>query len=291
MNLIGKILTVLIFVMSLCFMMMAVMVYSTHVNWRDEVMRAPTEVGPGQKVGLKYQLDDIRRDRDDLEAQLKKAVNTLEEEKAAKRDQVAKLENERDELKRERDQLETQVQELNKTTTESVAVMERTQATLAEQYAELVKLREDKRKAEENRDGSFARVVALTDDLHQLQNEKTRLEDRQITLVADRQRMQDLLRANDVNPDTDPNAVLPRTSGIVSATPGGGLIQVNIGSDDGLKKGHSLEVYRVGPDAATTTYLGRVEIVDTQPDKAVCKIIPEYRKGAIAMGDRVTSKL
>ena len=38
MNLVGKILTVLIFVMSLCFMMMAVMVYSTHINWRDKVM-------------------------------------------------------------------------------------------------------------------------------------------------------------------------------------------------------------------------------------------------------------
>ena len=291
MNLVGKIFTVLIFVMSLCFMMMAVMVYSTHVNWRDKVMRSPAEGGAGPTLGLKYKLDNVRGERDDLEARLKRAVDTLADERAAKRDQVAKLENERDELKRERDQRETEVQQLNKTTDEAVAVMERTQATLAAQHTELVKIREDKRKAEEDRDNSFARVVELTDELHQLQNEKIRLEDRQITLVSDRQRMRDVLRANDINPATDPAAALPRTSGIVSATPGRGLIQINIGSDDGLKKSHTLEVYRMGSGSRSTTYLGRIEIVDTQPDKAVGKILPEYRKGAIVRGDRVTSKL
>ena len=285
MNLVGKIFTVLIFVMSLCFMMMAVMVYSTHVNWRDKVMLTQAEASPGQKPGLKFQLQELKQRKDDLEVQLKKATDTLEAEKAAKRDQVAKLENKCVELKLERDNREKDVQKLNTTSAEAVAVMKSTQDTLAEQYTELVKIREDKRKADEDRDSSFARVVELTDELHQLQNEKTRLEDRQITLVVDRKRMRDVLRANDINPATDPATILPRTSGIVSSTPGRGLIQVNIGSDDGLKKGHSLEVYRLG------TYLGRIEIVDTEPDKAVGKILPEYRKGAIARGDRVTSKL
>ena len=282
MNLVGKILTVLIFVMSLCFMMMAVMVYSTHVNWRDKVM---AKGGPGQKPGLKFLLQDLNRERDDLQVQLKRATDTLEDEKLAKRDQVSKLENERDELKRERNQREIEVQVLNKTTAEAVVVMDRTHATLEDLRSEVVKLREDKRKAEEDRDTSFIRVVEKTDELHQLQNEKTRLEGIQLTLVADAQRMRDVLRANDIDPAADPDAFIPKTSGLVSATPGNGIIQVNIGSDDGLKKGHNLEVYR------KERYLGRVEIVVTQPDKAVCKIIPEYRKGAILRGDRVTSKL
>ncbi len=286
MNLVGKILTVLIFVMSLCFMMMAVMVYSTHVNWRDKVM---AKGGAGQKPGLKFQLQDLNKEYDDLHDQFNRAVNTLEDEKAAKRDQVGKLENELVEIRRERNQREIEVQVLNKSTAEAVAVMERSQATLAEQYAELVKTRADKRKAQEDFRNRRDRVIELTDVLHQLQNEKTRLEGIQVTLVADSQRMRDVLRANEIDPASDPDAFMPKTSGIVSATPGSGLIQVNIGSDDGLKKGHNLEVYRVG--SGKDRYLGRVEIVDTQPDKAVCKIIPEYRKGAILRGDRVTSKL
>ncbi|MEA1950020.1 MAG: hypothetical protein U9N87_01455 [Planctomycetota bacterium] len=289
MNLVGKILTVLIFVMSLCFMMMAVMVYSTHVNWRNKVMLSQSEAGPGQKPGLKFQLQDALSERDDLQAQLQKAEKTLADEQAAKLDQVAKLENECVELRTERDNLSTEIQVLNKSTAEAVAVMERTQATLADLRGEVVNLRKTKRKAEEDRDSSFTKVVEKTDQLHQLQNEKTRLEGIQTTLVADSQRMRDVLRSNDIDPAADPAEFMPKTSGIVSATPGSGIIEINIGSDDGMKKGNTVEIYRTG--SGSERYLGRAEIVKTQPDKAVCKIIPEYRKGAILRGDRVTSKL
>ena len=34
--------------------------------------------------------------------------------------------------------------------------------------------------------------------------------------------------------------------GVVTATPGAGLIEISLGSDDGLIKGHKLEVYRIG---------------------------------------------
>ena len=71
--------------------------------------------------------------------------------------------------------------------------------------------------------------------------------------------------------------------------PGKDLMEVSIGEDDGLLPGHYLEVYRIGN--GVSTYLGRVEVVRTAPDKAVCKILPDYRKGAMKTGDRVASKL
>ena len=57
MNLVGKIFTVLIFVMSIFFMTMALMVYATHKNWRDVVLA---------KGGLKEQLTQVKTERDDL---------------------------------------------------------------------------------------------------------------------------------------------------------------------------------------------------------------------------------
>ena len=66
-----------------------------------------------------------------------------------------------------------------------------------------------------------------------------------------------------------------------------GLIEISLGTDDGLLKGHTLEVYRKDGSA----YLGRVEVTATQPDKAACKILPQFRQGPIQGGDRVTSKL
>ena len=54
MNLVGKILIVLIFVMSLVFMSFAVAVYATHTNWRLRVMNeTPTRENP---LGLVKQL-------------------------------------------------------------------------------------------------------------------------------------------------------------------------------------------------------------------------------------------
>ena len=63
------------------------------------------------------------------------------------------------------------------------------------------------------------------------------------------------------------------------------LIEVSIGSDDGLRKGHTLEVFR------NQSYLGRVVVKSLQPDRAVCEIIPEYRKGIIKRGDRVATRI
>jgi uncharacterized protein YlxW (UPF0749 family) len=39
MNLVGKIFVFLIFSMSVVFMSFAVMIYATHTNWKDEVLR------------------------------------------------------------------------------------------------------------------------------------------------------------------------------------------------------------------------------------------------------------
>jgi len=77
----------------------------------------------------------------------------------------------------------------------------------------------------------------------------------------------------------------PRVDGIVTNVGEKTLIEVSIGSDDGLRAGHTLEVFR------NNAYLGRVEVTQLEPDRAVCRIIPEYRKGIIKRGDRVATKL
>ena len=77
----------------------------------------------------------------------------------------------------------------------------------------------------------------------------------------------------------------PTVDGVVTAVGAKDLLEISIGSDDGLRKGHTLEVYRAN------SYLGRVIVRETWPDRAVVQIIPEYRKGMIKKGDRVATKL
>ena len=76
----------------------------------------------------------------------------------------------------------------------------------------------------------------------------------------------------------------PKVEGVVLGMKGRDLIEISIGADDGLKGGHSLDVYR------DNQYLGRIKIIETDPDRAVGQIIRDMQRGQIRKGDRVTSK-
>jgi len=286
MNFVGKILTVLICVMSLVFMTMAIMLYATHTNWRNVVMR-PQAAG-GQPKGLKYQLDDLKTEKAELERKFENAKKELETERITKGDELTKLENTVTEFRDQRNKLEKQVQDLKTSQGEAVAAMNKTQETLKKLREEVENLRRDIRQAQQERDQSFEKAVALADQVHQREIDVKRLRGEKNDLAADSTRMRDLLRAYDIPAEEDPSAVLPRVSGQILAVVGGNSVELSIGADDGLKKGRQLEVFRAA--AGQSRYMGRVEVVETSPDRAVAKILPEYRKGAIRDGDSVTSK-
>jgi secreted protein with Ig-like and vWFA domain len=62
------------------------------------------------------------------------------------------------------------------------------------------------------------------------------------------------------------------------------VIEISLGSDDGVLAGHHLDVVR------GSTYLGKIEVINTKPDKAVCKVLPQFRKGVIEVSDRVLAR-
>jgi hypothetical protein len=79
--------------------------------------------------------------------------------------------------------------------------------------------------------------------------------------------------------------------GVVRAATPDGLVEVSVGSDDGLMRGHTMEVYREGATPNATKYLGRIEILSTKADVSVGKILPQYRRGNIEKDDRVATRL
>lgn len=68
---------------------------------------------------------------------------------------------------------------------------------------------------------------------------------------------------------------------------GSGLVTITVGSDAGLAKGHTLQVYRLQP---APKYLGRVRVLDVKPQEAVVKPDGKVTE-PIRPGDRVASKL
>lgn len=287
MNLVGKIFTVLILVMSLVFMSFTLAVYATHKNWKEVVLNP--EATHNKPKGLKYQLEDAEKENEQLRALRDELDDKLAREKADKRQALGKLESENEELRSIRDRHEEELSKLRESQRESVAAMQATQETLAALRTEVDTLREKIRQAQQERDQHFKEVVEVTDDLHQAVNELKRLKARQVTLAADLARAKEVMRHVGVSLETPIDATPPDVEGVVLATPGSNLVEVSIGSDDGLREGHALEVYRVS--GGVNQYLGRIVVVKTAPDKSVAKIDPNFRKGTIQKGDRVASKL
>jgi hypothetical protein len=77
----------------------------------------------------------------------------------------------------------------------------------------------------------------------------------------------------------------PTVRGQVLAVDQDNRAEVSLGTDDGLREGHSLEVYR------GDKYLGRMQVLEVHPHRAIVKILKEYQQDAIRKGDEVATRL
>lgn len=278
MNLVGKIFTTLILVFSLVFASFAVSVYSTHKNWKEEAESRKKDLDAQVAKNTKLN-EDIKKERSDWEAV-----------KAASTEALAKAETERNELKTERDQLADQKKTLDKQLADATTDVATSNEELKALRGEVEKIRGDIVQAQKDVDVQFKDVVRLTDELNQKANEVIRLKELQKDLAEQYAKAKEVLMMFKL--PADPAAVAnvpPVVEGLVTAVAGDGLIEISIGADDGIRKGHQLEIYRL--NGTSNTYVGRVEVQRTAPDRAVCKTIPSYMKSQIQKGDRVASKL
>ncbi len=282
MNLIGKIFTVLIFVMSIFFMTMAIMVYSTHKNWRNIVKNPST--------GLEKQLKDAKAENEELTAQKDRIAKESAELTSAKQKELAALENNVSLLNDEVKRREQEQAKLTQQVREAAAAMSVTQNEAKKLREEVEGLRQKEEQAQADRDKHFKEVQRLTDELHDRVNELSTLKERSRTLSADLAKATETLRLFKLNPNIDYKDLQPPdVNGVVLAVRSGGYVEISIGADSGLRKGHKLEVYRVTPSGSS--YVGRIEVTETTPNRAVCKVDPKFQQSDIKNGDSVTSKL
>jgi hypothetical protein len=75
---------------------------------------------------------------------------------------------------------------------------------------------------------------------------------------------------------------------VVKTEPRAGLITINLGSDAGLSKGNTLEVYRLKP---SPRYLGMITILDANFKEAVARPVPPLRVDQVQANDIVASRI
>jgi hypothetical protein len=71
-----------------------------------------------------------------------------------------------------------------------------------------------------------------------------------------------------------------------------GLVQISVGADTGLRKGHVLDVYRLATDVpGKSVYLGQMTILRLEPKAAVGRFAGMARGKAPVVGDEVATAL
>jgi chemotaxis protein histidine kinase CheA len=283
MNLVGKIFTVLIFVMSLVFMTFTSIVYSTHKNWMDIVTNP--------KTGLQESLKKAVAERETLREKTDELNKEVETEKARHQKVLAQLENENQELRQERINNEKKIQELDQAVRQAVAAMDATQKQLATLRKDNETLRADIKAAQTDRDAQFKIVVKLTDEVNNLANERVALEKRMLQLTEELGKARAANNWAGVNPNGPYKEKSPPAGleGLVTAVTGQDMVEISIGSDDGVMKGHKFEVVRMA--GGTANYVARIEVIQTTPDRAVCRVDIKMQRSPIQRGDRVLASL
>ena len=286
MNLIGKIFTILIFVMCLVFMSFAVMVYDTHKNWRLEVDNP--KATPEHPEGLTQLLTKEKTVNEKLKQENKEVNDELVAKKKELERTIGKLETQKSDLEKTQAKDEADLRGALQAQTASAEAMKKTEVDAANIRSQNEALQASLEKAKADRDENFKRVVDLTDKLHGIENEKNQLSQRMSELSAELVNARKALKWFGINEKSDYRAAQPPhpLEGAIQAVTADNLVEINLGSDDGLMKGHKLEVVRSGG-----VYVGRIEVVSTMPDRAVCRVIPEMLKSPMQRGDRVHDKL
>jgi vacuolar-type H+-ATPase subunit I/STV1 len=281
MTLLGKCFTALILVLSVMFAALALVTTATHKNWRDVVIK-----GENGQPGLKAQIESISRENEQLIGERQRTEASLKREQSSRKTALAALQTQLDTIQDTLQMSEAQVTEL----TSENQVLAQSNETKSEALERLnnenESLRENVREEQQARDQLFTETLKLTDAMNVLRGFKQRLEERNKQLMAQATRFEEVVAARgiDINEPLD-GAPPERNGNILQIDRPSHLVLISIGSDEGLRAGHFLEVTRQG------RYVGKLKVRNTEPDRSVAEILKDYSEGILQEGDRVDTTL
>lgn len=281
MTLLGKSFSVVILILAAVFMVLALAVNASHRNWRDVVL-----TGINGQPGLKAQIESITRTNDQLRDSRTRTLDELNRERAARRTALAALQTQLDRLKSQLSDESTKVLNLQAEKARLNQTAESQTKQLEQLTNENIELRASVRTEQQNRDALFTETLVLTDQMNKLRGFKQQLEERNQQLMTQATRFKEVLAAKgiDVNEPLD-GAPPARNGNILQIDRPSQLVLVSIGYDEGLRKGHFLEVTRAG------RFMGKLKVRKLEPDRAVAEILENYSEGILKEGDRVDTTI
>lgn len=288
MTAVGKILVFINLVFSLIVAALVVTVYMAQTRWAAELKKSEDNNKVLVASNQAFQEDNQR-----IAAEAAKSV-------AAVNARVKKLEDELNtqaSLVKEKD---AQIQQLKTrgnagealTTASQVeatrrqADMERLRETLAKEQQENARLVNEENKARERAVAAEIQFKATSERADRMEKEMQRLAQDNARLKANLGGGAVARRgAGERNPPPE------NVEGLIkSYDPASGLMTITIGTDAGVTKGNTLEVFRLASVPSQSKYLGTIRIVEAGPNYAVGQPVGRML-AAPRPGDRVASRI
>ncbi len=285
MTFVGKLLVVVQFVLSICFMAFAGAVYTRQMTWKAEYEKTAQKL-----TQTEGELKAEGTRRNDQVTALNDKVKAAEDKAKASANELALAADLAKKLKEEVDRANGVI-----STETSLKKSAQEEANIRKDEARILTQINDKLNKELNQKNTVIRTQDET--LFSRETELKGLTEKYDTVLSQVATFTKVLAANGFS--TDPksystvNAPTPLVFGRVEeAEPKGKSgkerVQISVGSDDGVTEGSTLYVYRIGE---RSKFLARIKIELVKPDTAVGVVIPETKNGVIEKGDYVSTKL
>ena len=271
MNLMGKIFTLLIFFMSICFLMIAVMVGASHRNWKEIATTNKT-----QADRFKALLDEAKTSSTEKE-------KLLNAERVARMFQLSQLETQLSVAIKNRDDKETQLREELVISQERLARMKEAELRLVQQDKEIGELKNQNTKLVDDVSTQRTAVVNLTNQIYKAMGENERKEQLTRDLTAQLAKKTKVMKANGLTDDELTAHIPPKVNGLVMGVRDNVLV-VSVGTDDGIRVGHVLDIYR------GDRYIGKATVTIANFDKSAARVSADFRRDVVLEGDHVTTK-
>jgi len=274
MNLMGKIFTFLIFVMSTVFLVVSIMVGASDRNWKEKATEMKTRASSASSS-----IDSLK----DTTVLLEK---TLEFEKSSRALQLKNLQTLNVQTQSQLEDKSQQFNEVQKTSQALGRELQEANRRLADQDKELadIKLNNkelvDKIAAEFDQNRNFEKVIfKQTSELEQLTQKEA-------DLAAQLALANKVLTANGLTLTDLTASIAPKIEAVVTAVgERGDKFAIMAGMDDGLRKGHEMDIYR------SNRHVGVGVVIASENNRSVLSIVKGMMNDIVQEGDNVTTKL
>jgi hypothetical protein len=276
MNLVGKIFTVLIFLMCVVFGTFALMVHAAHKNWKAEYVKINDE------------LTSANKQKAELTEQKKNLQTTLDNERKRTAERLVALADAARTAEKDKADLESKIQVEEGKVRMLVQGINEVHKRLTVLQATIDTMRSDIKVAVDQRNKTQADLTKTTDELMNAVAERGRVEklERELSeqLIKAKEALQWNKTALENYKDKNPPFNL---QGEVTSVPRPDTVEISLGADDGVRKGHKFVVTR----PSVGKYIGVIEVTRVDyPNRAVCRPDKQSLSEQIQKGDHVEAK-